>query len=116
MIQLFLVLCGSRLIREKWWMFFSLGALWMLIGGFVFVDALDGALVIPVAYFAIPLAFDGAAIKISQALVLFAISFYNKGREKGLTGTRYASQPAGLGQIPASKDEAVGNAGESVVP
>ena len=63
-----------------------------------------------------PLAFDGAAIKISQALVLFAISFYNKGREKGLTGTRYASQPAGLGQIPASKDEAVGNAGESVVP
>ena len=63
-----------------------------------------------------PLAFDGAAIKISQALVLFAISFYNEGREKGLTGTRHARHPAGLGQIPASKDEAVGNAGESVVP
>lgn len=60
MIQLFLVLCGSRLIREKWWMFFSLGALWMLLGGFLFLDALDGSLVIPVIYFTIPLALDGA--------------------------------------------------------
>lgn len=59
MIQLFLVLCGSRLIREKWWMLFSLGVLWMLIGSFLFLDALDGSLIIPIRYFTIPLAFDG---------------------------------------------------------
>ena len=60
MIELFLILCGSRLIREKWWMLFSLGALWMLFGGFLFLDALDGSLVIPIGYYTIPLACDGA--------------------------------------------------------
>ncbi|MDR2669994.1 MAG: hypothetical protein LBC14_08610 [Desulfovibrio sp.] len=60
MIQLFLVLCGSRLVRERCWMLFALGALWMFIGGFLFLDALDGSLVFPITYYTIPLAFDGA--------------------------------------------------------
>ncbi|MDR1685186.1 MAG: hypothetical protein LBR82_01885 [Desulfovibrio sp.] len=60
MIQLFLVLCGSRLVREHCWMLFSLGALWLFIGGFLFLDALDGSLVFPITYYTLPLAFDGA--------------------------------------------------------
>ncbi|MDR0827370.1 MAG: hypothetical protein LBN33_05775 [Desulfovibrio sp.] len=60
MIQLFLVLCGSRLIRKRWWILFSLGVLWVFIGGFLFLDALDGSLVVPIIYYTIPLALEGA--------------------------------------------------------
>ncbi len=59
MIQLFLVLCGSRLIRRKWWLFFLVGLVWVLSGAFLFVDALDGSLIIPIAWFTVPLIFDG---------------------------------------------------------
>ncbi len=60
MVQLFFVLCGSRLIREKWWMLFLFGVLWLSVGGFLFIDALDGSLKVPLIAFTVPLAFDGA--------------------------------------------------------
>jgi uncharacterized membrane protein HdeD (DUF308 family) len=66
MIQLFLILCGSRLIRRRWWVLFLLGTLWMLAGCFLFLDALDGALLVPLIYFTIPLALDGVWTLISS--------------------------------------------------
>ncbi|MCL2341083.1 MAG: protease, partial [Proteobacteria bacterium] len=59
MIQLFLVLCGSRLIRQQWWLLLLLGAVWVFLGAFLFLDALDGALWAPLIYFTLPLALGG---------------------------------------------------------
>ncbi len=60
MTQLLLIFCGSRLVRKKWWILFVIGALWAALGIFLWIDALDGVLIVPARYFTIPLILDGA--------------------------------------------------------
>ncbi|MDL2266625.1 hypothetical protein LJC46_01370 [Desulfovibrio sp. OttesenSCG-928-G15] len=59
MIQLFLLFCGTRLVRKYWWVLFAFGFFWLCVGLFVMNDAVFSAHRIPVDYFAIPLCFDG---------------------------------------------------------
>ncbi len=75
MIELFLLLIGARVIRRKWWILFALGSTWMLLGLFIFADALTDDR-IPSSYFTIPLMIDAA-------ISLFA-AFGAKGTQRSL--------------------------------
>ncbi|MDR2244394.1 MAG: DUF308 domain-containing protein [Burkholderiales bacterium] len=59
MIQLVLLLFGSKILRQYWWALLIFGLLWMALGLFFFVDALFGDNLIPLALFTIPLILDG---------------------------------------------------------
>ena len=59
MVQLLLIMCGSRAVRQYWWVVFFFGSAWMLIGAFIFSNALFSSLRIPPVWFTIPLVIDG---------------------------------------------------------
>src|SRR5258708_6176117 len=59
MIELFLLLIGARVVQRKWWILFSFGFAWMLLGFVIFGDALTDDR-IPSIYFIIPLMIDAA--------------------------------------------------------
>lgn len=59
MIQMFLLLCGSDLVRRKRRVILFLGLAWFCTGAYLFYDALDNELRIPPAYYTIPLVLDG---------------------------------------------------------
>ncbi len=89
MIHVFLLLCGSRLLRRKWWMLFSFGMCWALIGAFFFADALIDEIRIPPVFFALPLLFDGAwslttsiwmkgaarSLRVGRSLIFLGVAF-----------------------------------------
>lgn len=60
MIQLLLLLCGSRAVRRKWWAILLFGLGWLALGIFCIANALTRDFRIPAVYFTIPLAFDMA--------------------------------------------------------
>lgn len=60
MIQLLLLMWGSRAVRRKWWAVLLLGVFWTGLGVFCIVNALKPASRIPAAYFTIPLIIDAA--------------------------------------------------------
>ncbi|MDR1191865.1 MAG: hypothetical protein LBK60_09450 [Verrucomicrobiales bacterium] len=59
MIQLFLLLCGTRAIRRKWWVILAFGLGWLSLGLFFMINALIDEVRIPSIYFAIPMLLDG---------------------------------------------------------
>lgn len=59
MIELFLLLIGARIVRRKWWILFSFGSAWMLLGFLIFGDAMTDDRIPPI-YFIIPLVIDAA--------------------------------------------------------
>jgi uncharacterized membrane protein HdeD (DUF308 family) len=59
MIQLVLLLLGADYLRKRWRTLQITGLLWTIAGVFVFIDALDGALYFPIAFFAWLLMLDG---------------------------------------------------------
>ncbi len=67
MIQVFLLLCGSRAVRRKWGAILFWGLLWLFSGIFIFQDALDSQLRIAPIWFAAPLLLDGVW-SVAQAL------------------------------------------------
>jgi len=58
MIQLLIILYGEEVARRRWRGLLALGLVWIGIGTFLFVDALDGKLIIAAEYFTIPLLLD----------------------------------------------------------
>lgn len=88
MIQLFLLLCGTRIVRQKWWVVFLFGFFWMCVGLFVMENALFSPHRIPVDFFAIPLCLDGVwalgtafskegttrKLRLSRAAILLGVS------------------------------------------
>jgi hypothetical protein len=66
MIELFLLLIGARIVRRKWWILFSFGFAWTLLGFLIFADAMTDDRIPPI-YFIIPLVID-AAISLTAAL------------------------------------------------
>ena len=60
MVQLLLILCGSRVVRRNWWMLFFFGIFWMGIGAFIFSNALFSKTRISPIWFTIPLLIDSA--------------------------------------------------------
>ena len=59
MIELLLLLCGTRVVRRRWWAILLFGMLWLVFGAYLFADALTSANRIPPIYFAVPLLLDG---------------------------------------------------------
>ncbi|MDR1660365.1 MAG: hypothetical protein LBR94_08550, partial [Desulfovibrio sp.] len=60
MIQLLLLMWGSRAVRRKWWAILLFGLSWMGLGLFCIANALKPESRIPPAYFTIPLVVDVA--------------------------------------------------------
>ena len=58
MVQLLLILCGSRVVRRNWWLVFFFGVFWMAIGAVVFSNALFSQSRISPIWFTVPLLFD----------------------------------------------------------
>lgn len=65
MLELLLLLIGGGMVRRKWWLVGVLGLLWMAIGLFFVVTALDDSLRFSSTYFAIPLLVDAAFSAVS---------------------------------------------------
>ena len=59
MVQLLLILCGSRVVRRNWWLVFFFGVFWMAIGAVVFSNALFSQSRISPIWFTVPLLIDG---------------------------------------------------------
>ncbi len=70
MVRLLLLLLGSEVVRRRWRLLAVLGALWVALGVFVMVDALDGRTVIRPHYFGYFLLFEGVlALVVATAAV-----------------------------------------------
>ncbi|SDV47602.1 HdeD family acid-resistance protein [Chitinasiproducens palmae] len=61
MVQLILLLLGTDYLRRRWPVLLGLGALWMLAGLLLCIDATDGVLVFPLRVFAWLLLAEGVA-------------------------------------------------------
>ena len=61
MVQLVMLLLGVEYLRKRWRMLFLVGALWLLIGVGLFIDALDSALYFPMQFLAYLLLAEGLA-------------------------------------------------------
>ena len=88
MIQLFVLLFGSKRLKQHWWVFFICGVCWMALGVILIVDALIDDIRIPPGLFTVPLILDGLwslatarnrsgnarSLRVGKAGVFFAIS------------------------------------------
>ncbi|MEO8935514.1 MAG: DUF308 domain-containing protein [Burkholderiaceae bacterium] len=70
MANLFLLLMGTRFLRERWRTLLAIGLVWMIAGVVLIVDALDNALYFPIYLFAGLFLIDGLA---ALALVGFGV-------------------------------------------
>ena len=61
MFRLVLLLLGVDYLRDRWRGLLVIGCLWLIAGVFIFIDALDGALYFPIAFFAYAFLAEGLA-------------------------------------------------------
>ena len=79
MVQLLLLMWGSRAVRRNWWGVLVFGIVWLGLGIFCITNALKHDARIPPAYFTIPLALDAAWSLLSS------LSLYGTARKLRMT-------------------------------
>jgi hypothetical protein len=65
MIEILLILFGSKATRRRWWLVALVGGLWMALGAFFFINALTAEQRVNPIYFALPLLVDGVISLVS---------------------------------------------------
>lgn len=65
MVRLVLLLLGVDYLRRRWLGLLAVGAVWMVAGAAIFLDALDGVLYFPIGVFAFLLLLEGLATLVS---------------------------------------------------
>jgi len=70
MVELLLLMLGTRLVRRSWWVLALIGLVWFIFGAFFLLDALVDEIRIPAAFFTVPLFLDAAISLLAIRLVI----------------------------------------------